>query len=100
MSVYISPVAEGATPGIGHWLEIRDSLYMTIRRFTLAQQPGQSLDIYNESVVSCSSFLTAIKVMQADFSCSLQRSKHDRSPIRMRSRCVSAYAYAASGSGD
>ena len=22
MSVYISPVAEGATPGIGHWLEI------------------------------------------------------------------------------
>ena len=45
MSVYISPVAEGATPGIGHWLEIRDSLYMTTRRFTLAQQPGQSLDI-------------------------------------------------------
>ena len=31
MSVYISPVAEGATPGIGHWLEIRDSLYMTTR---------------------------------------------------------------------
>ena len=45
MSVYISSVAEGATPGIGHWLEIRDSLYMTTRRFTLAQQPGQSLDI-------------------------------------------------------
>ena len=46
MSVYISTVAEGATPGIGHyWLEIRDSLYMTTRRFTLAQQPGQSLDI-------------------------------------------------------
>ena len=26
MSVYISLVAEGATPGIGHWLEIRDLL--------------------------------------------------------------------------
>ena len=25
MSVYISPVAEGATPGIGNWLEIRNS---------------------------------------------------------------------------
>ena len=45
MNVYISPVAEGATPGIGHWLKIRDSLYMTTRRFTLSQQPGQSLDI-------------------------------------------------------
>ena len=32
MSVYISPVAEGATPGIGHWLEIRNTLYMTTRR--------------------------------------------------------------------
>ena len=52
MSVYISPVAEGATPGIGHWLEIRDSLYMTTRRFTLAQQPGHSLDIYIERVGS------------------------------------------------
>ena len=29
--------------------------------------------------------------MQAGFSCSFQRSKHDRSPIRVRSRCVSAY---------
>ena len=39
----------GVTPGIGHWLEIRDSLYMTTRRFTLAQQPGQILDILFDS---------------------------------------------------
>ena len=37
----------------GHWLEIRDSLKMTTRRFTLTQQPGQSLGIWNESAVSC-----------------------------------------------
>ena len=52
MSVYIFPVAEGATPGIGHWLEIRDSLYMTTIRFTLAQQPGHSLYRYIERVGS------------------------------------------------
>ena len=37
MNVYISPVAEGATPGIGHWLEIRDLLNMTTRRTTQNQ---------------------------------------------------------------
>ena len=100
MSVYTFPVAEGATPGIGHWLEIRDSLYMTTRRFTLAQQPGQSLDIYIERV---GSFLLIFSDSDKGHAGRLlllaPAQKHDRSSIRVRSRCVSAYAYAASGLG-
>ena len=104
MSVYISPVAEGATPGIGRWLEIRDSLCMTTRRFTLAQQPGQSLDNYIEPVGSLLLIFSDSDKSHAGRLLLLAAAQQARSIANTRAitlrECVRSYEYAASGSGN
>ena len=59
---------------------------MMTRRFTLAQQPGQSLHvgIWNELAVSCSSFLTVLQVRQS----SLARSTPIHARVITLRKCI------------
>ena len=94
MSVYISPVAEGATPGIGHWLEIYDD--QTIHTRSVAwpepryyiERVGSLLLIFSDSDKSPAGRLLLLAPAQQARSIANTRAITLRECIRVRVRSV------------